>query len=486
MIIQSEQTAGGYLCLLVGDCEYGIRTTTVKSVYDAVTIRKVPKSPSFVKGVANIMGRIVPVVDVSRRFGIDTAPGCMEARIVLVQHGMSVYGLAADTVNSIVEVTEDAIEPINPLLTTREAPFISGMAKIADRIIHLIDLPLFLFAGVDLVEERQAAYAAYVERTTRKAVSGAKDLTSFLRVEIGEEKYGLGMKGVLGVVPVEMVQVVADGPPYLAGTIATEHGKLAVIDLQKKYGLDPLPYGAESLVVVVQSRSYCFGILVNSVRDIARVDRSQMKDSPVILGRDEKSHVRGIVLPQQGSGLFMIIDEDNILEKNEKSELHNMEITSLQKEKATGGSKEKKQPFVIFRVAGTEFALRAELLLKVIEYSPAKKVPKAPDYVRGILAVDGELVSIIDLRKRFDLKTSEEKGDEWIIMVRLPGRSLQGILADEVTEIRQIVAEEIVPTPDLSGPVDTVFTDGIILIGDQHNRSPFILDIARVLEIDKA
>jgi purine-binding chemotaxis protein CheW len=125
-------------------------------------------------------------------------------------------------------------------------------------------------------------------------------------------------------------------------------------------------------------------------------------------------------------------------------------------------------------------------LLKVIEYSPAKKVPKAPDYVRGILAVDGELVSIIDLRKRFDLKTSEDKGDEWIIMVRLPGRSLQGILADEVTEIRQIAAEKIVPTPDLSGPVDTLFTDGIILIGDQHNRSPLILDIARVLEIDKA
>lgn len=481
MNTQPEQTGGDYLCLLVGDCEYGIRTTAVKTVFDTVTVRKIPKSPNFVQGVANIQGRIVPVVDVARRFGLPAPPENVKSTFVLVQHGVGVYGLAADAINSIVEVETDNIEPINPLLATREAPFINAMAKVDERLIHLLDLPALLFSGIEMVEERQAAYASYIGRTTGKAASVPEEMLRFLRIEVGEERYGLNMKKVIAVAAIEELQAVTDGPPFLAGTVATRYGTVAVIDLQKKYQLDEVSYGPESLVIILQDDQYRYGVLANQVRDIAVVSHSMIKDSPVVLGKGEISHIKGVVIPEEGSGLFMIIDESKVLEKDAKRELQNMELTSIHTDHSTDRGKEKKRPYLIFQVAGIEFALKTDTLFKVIEYSRPKKVPKAPSHIRGILPVAGELVSIIDLQKKLALETSTPGPGGWIIVIKLPGKSLQGIIADAVTEIHQVAADEIVPTPDLAGPIDAIFADGVLLMSDEDNRSPLILNIERIL-----
>ena len=155
--------ANEYLCLVIHNEEYGIKTSQVRGILDTPVIRQVPKAPSFVAGVANIRGRIVPLLNAVERFGfVSSIPNPMPIanrqstinnRLVLVQLDNSLYGILADRIASITYLSEEMIEPVNPIMVNREAAFLTGMAKYGDRLVHLLDLEAFIKAGLEPDQE---------------------------------------------------------------------------------------------------------------------------------------------------------------------------------------------------------------------------------------------------------------------------------------------------------------------------------------------
>jgi purine-binding chemotaxis protein CheW len=124
----------------LGDESYGL---DIGSVYEIIRFQEctaVPASPSFVDGVINLRGRIIPVMDLSSRFGMTRSETTKSTRIIVAgTNGMRV-GLTVDAVTEVLMVPEDAIESTPEVASGTDSAYIRGIAKLSGHLIILLDL----------------------------------------------------------------------------------------------------------------------------------------------------------------------------------------------------------------------------------------------------------------------------------------------------------------------------------------------------------
>jgi len=119
---------------------YGVDISTVEAIIKMQPITAVPHAPAFVEGVTNLRGAVLPVMDLRKRFGLSSQAETKDSRIVVVVMGGLKVGIVVDGVSEVLRVGEDSIEPPSPLVSTVDSEFITGIAKVAERLIILLDL----------------------------------------------------------------------------------------------------------------------------------------------------------------------------------------------------------------------------------------------------------------------------------------------------------------------------------------------------------
>lgn len=138
---------------------------------------------------------------------------------------------------------------------------------------------------------------------------------------------------------------------------------------------------------------------------------------------------------------------------------------------------------VIFKLADEEYAvdiLQAKEIEKLEQ--DVTRVPKSPPFVEGVINLRGEIVPIIDLRKRFGLPTRPICPDTRVIIVEINDNQI-GMIVDQVVEVFRINVSDIMPAPDITKTVDSYFINGVANIG---NRLIVLLNLERTLSQDEA
>ena len=130
----------------IGGERYGLDIARVFEIIRFEPLTALPQAPAWVRGVINLRGRIVPVVDVARRFGLVGQAVSKSSRIVVAEMAGMRVGLIVDGVSEVLMVPEDAIEASPEVAGSAESGFIRGIAKLDDRLVILPDLDL-LFDG---------------------------------------------------------------------------------------------------------------------------------------------------------------------------------------------------------------------------------------------------------------------------------------------------------------------------------------------------
>lgn len=131
---------------------FGIEIAVVESIVKLQEITKVPQVPDYMEGVTNLRGSVLPVIDLEKRFGIPTHERTRETRIVVVNLGRLKIGMIVSAVSEVLTIDDALIEPAPPLVTTVNSRFITGIARVENRLIILLDLNLVLSE-----EEREKA-----------------------------------------------------------------------------------------------------------------------------------------------------------------------------------------------------------------------------------------------------------------------------------------------------------------------------------------
>jgi purine-binding chemotaxis protein CheW len=127
--------------------EYGVDVRLVQEIIRVSEITQVPRSPGFVKGVINLRGRIVPVVDLKRKLGLgDVEEDARPSRILVAKLKERLVGLLVDGANQVLKVPVAAIEAAPEEVVSIDANYIRGVAKLEKRLIILMDLHKVLSA----------------------------------------------------------------------------------------------------------------------------------------------------------------------------------------------------------------------------------------------------------------------------------------------------------------------------------------------------
>jgi purine-binding chemotaxis protein CheW len=120
--------------------EYGIDVRLVQEIIRVTEITPIPRAPEFVKGVINLRGRIIPVVDLKRKLGLGPVEEGRQSRVVVVKVRERLIGLLVDGASQVLRVPLSSIEAAPGEIVEIDMSYIRGVAKLPDRLIILIDL----------------------------------------------------------------------------------------------------------------------------------------------------------------------------------------------------------------------------------------------------------------------------------------------------------------------------------------------------------
>jgi purine-binding chemotaxis protein CheW len=141
----------------LGSEEYGIEVEKVKTIERMHSLTRVPKTPEFIKGVMNLRGVVVPVLDLRGRFDLEETKYAENTRIIVVTAGEVEVGMIVDSANDVIDVDTDEIADPPEIVGGIKAKYLRGVARIGDnRLLVLLNLQEVLNKG-ELVQLEQIA-----------------------------------------------------------------------------------------------------------------------------------------------------------------------------------------------------------------------------------------------------------------------------------------------------------------------------------------
>src|SRR6056297_2868931 len=143
---QESKKAGAksYLTFKLGDEQFGVHVGQVLNILEMTSITKVPKSPDYMKGVINLRGKVLPVIDARIKFGMEETEYTNNTCIIVMDlemDGKTInIGTIVDGVLSVVEINESEVEPPPNIGSKFKSEFIYGMAKVEEEFVMLVDM----------------------------------------------------------------------------------------------------------------------------------------------------------------------------------------------------------------------------------------------------------------------------------------------------------------------------------------------------------
>lgn len=124
----------------ISEEEFGVDILKVQEIIRTMEITKVPRAPEFVEGVINLRGKVIPILDLRRRFGMQARPHDKQTRIIVIELGAMIVGFVVDGVSEVLRISASTVEPPPAVVSGLESEYISGVGKLEDRLLILLDL----------------------------------------------------------------------------------------------------------------------------------------------------------------------------------------------------------------------------------------------------------------------------------------------------------------------------------------------------------
>ncbi len=127
---------------------YGVDIGAVREIVRMQEVTRVPRTPEFVEGVINLRGKVIPVVDLRRRFGLPVGEKNKDNRTVVVDINGQDIGIIVDAVTEVLRIPVSCVQPLSEIVTTAGSDCLLGIARLKQRLIILLDLPQ-VFSGAE-------------------------------------------------------------------------------------------------------------------------------------------------------------------------------------------------------------------------------------------------------------------------------------------------------------------------------------------------
>lgn len=453
-----EAAAGGrFLTFRVGGSLYALPGEDVSEIIRVPAVARLPHSPKSLMGLANLRGSVLPMIDLRCLLGRGRFEPTDGARGI-VWAGSVPVALAVDTVHTLVALTVEQIEtrqadlaaePGERLRGAFQAPADLGVAKI-------LDLPAMLAAAfTDRRTPARAADTAGARVTVEAPVTPIAEAEQLLlSFAVAGQDYALPLDAVREVVPLpEAITVVPRAESVLLGVAAYRDSLLPLLSLRGLLGFAAAETsGTAEKVIVVPVGGVLVGLVADRMRAIIRAKASQIDAAPAMLGARTggESKIAAIFRGDDGRHLVSVLAPELLFREDVMRRLGEPSAKAAPDPATAARAQSDIVPFVVFRLADEEFALPIGAVEEVaLVPDRITRVPKTPEFLEGVINLRGQVLPVVDQRRRFDLPkfASGERGR--LIVVRTE-RHRAGLIVDSVSEVLRAPADAIEPAPDLT------------------------------------
>ena len=579
---------------------FGIDTNLIKEIIRYPEITEVPKAPKYLKGLANLRGIIIPVIDTRIKLDIPDIEITPYTRVLILDMGKTFLGLIVDQVKGVIDVEENEIEPPPQVLSSEiEKEYISGVIRKNSQLILKLNLENLCKIEITNSEaEIKTQVFKEEQKEEEKKYIEEIQLVTFL---IAEEEYAFPIEIVKEILRVGNIIEVPETPEYILGILAVRDTLLPVVDLRKIFGFSDLakdvnqeldkilkehedfvkdlknsietgsPFRCEldhnkcgfglwmkkfitssekinqaiesmkkdhqifhelakiilqkvkehnkdsalqlfendivpvfeklkeyfknlkeaisedikedQRILVLEIFNTPIGILVDRIKQVIRVPKDSIEKPPEILKTEKSDNLKGIAKLEEGKRIIMLISEESLFDKKTIEELKEMIKKEEKLKKETTIVTEEIQ-LVTFKLAEIDFAVPIEDVQEINRVESITSVPRAPYFVEGVMNLRGNVIPVIDLRKRFEMEFRPYDETTKVIIVKLQDK-LVGFVVDSVSEVLRISKDSLETPPEIiTENIDTRFIKAICKL-EEKNKIILVIDILNVLSYEE-
>jgi chemotaxis signal transduction protein len=239
-------------------------------------------------------------------------------------------------------------------------------------------------------------------------------------------------------------------------------------------------------IIVVDADGYVLGLVVDHVHEVLNVPKDLIEPPPRITSNGGME-LSGVAKLNDGSRLIMLLDVVSLMGDQKLKDIQSSSQDIVKKEKigevnntGAGAQELAEVQLVTFMLGAEEYGIPISRIQEIDRLARITKVPKAAPFIEGITNLRGEVIPVLDTRKRFDLDVKTPDDRTRIIIVDLGGIKT-GLVVDSVREVLNLARKDIAPPPDAIGSgIDQQFISGIGKV-DSGKRMIVMLDVERIL-----
>ena len=447
-----------FVTFITGGEVFAVDMAPVQEIIRLPAVVRVPLAPATLDGLANLRGKVLPIISLRRMFGFPEQEPDDATRAVIIDVGQPL-GFVVDRVASVVGVEPHQIEDVGAIRSAVDTDLLSGIIKGVGghAMIMVLDFEKLIqreFSKIVAVAKNTGLSSGLQSGNEAEVEEDVSDELQLVSFNVAEQEYAIAIEDVQEIVQVpDTIIHVPHSQPHVLGVMDLRSRLLPLVSLRRMFALPEQALDDKSRIVVLALGGASVGIAVDGVSEVLRVAKSSVDAMPALLARDaDLSEIAEICRLDNGKRLVSVITVRKLFDHSAIQEALNTvndfkhDADSTEPDDALDDDEQ----VVVFYLDKEEFGVPIHSVQEIVRV-PVEliHVPKAPAFVEGVINLRGSVLPVIDLRLRLGLPRVE-RSDRQRIMVFLIAEVRTGFIVDQVTEVLKIPKALIEPSPQLS------------------------------------
>jgi purine-binding chemotaxis protein CheW len=474
----AEDAAGSdnqFVTFSVAGEMFAVPMAPVQEIIRVPEVSHLPLAPRTLEGLANLRGRVLPIISLRRLFNCDERAHDDATRALVIHIGQPL-GFVVDRVASVISVEPGEIEAADSIQGVVGADFLTGVIKrpradggtemllIVD-FARLVEGQFSAIGGAGVGGRVGNGLAGSQGGAAAEEEAAGSDELRLVSFSVAAQEYALDIAEVQEIVQLpENVSALPNTPAHVLGLISLRQRLLPLVSLRTLFGMPALPYTEQQRIVVIAlPGGQHVGLVTDSVKEVLSVPLAQAEPMPAILAADQGlQEFTRICRLEDGKRLVSIIATDKLLhmpalaqavqaaQQAAASRTNQEDAMQADEQDSEVSRDDDDAQVVIFRLGAEEFGVPIMSVQEIVRVpATLTRVPKTPAFVEGVINLRGTVLPVIDQRSRLGLPMVE-RSEGQRIMVYMLGGLRTGFIVDSVAEVLRIPRAHIAPAPSLS------------------------------------
>lgn len=294
--------------------EYAIGIMKVKEIIRAPQIVKVPNCEAYIEGVVSIRNNLLPIINLRTYFGMGHLDINDHTRILVVDMGDFTAGIMVDKISEVLRVPISIIQP-PPKFSTQSGEQLKGVAKLNNGKRMILMLEPSKLISADEISAISGTDGTYEQDAEEKSIGRQLlDEEQLVTFKIDSEEYGVKIANVQEINRMTEVTKIPRAPYYIEGIVNLRGNVIPALDLRRLFKLPEKQVTDATRIIIVDFNGKRTGIVVDSVSEVLRFEKTLIEAPPDILSSGiDSDYVEGVGKLDGGKRMILILDISKVL-----------------------------------------------------------------------------------------------------------------------------------------------------------------------------